>query len=44
MNNWSFGTRIICAKGADASPHTSYLFEFLKNIPGRQRSRANFQV
>ena len=29
---------------SDASPHTSYLFEFLKNIPGRQRPRANFQV
>jgi len=28
----------------DASPCTSYLFEFLKNIPRRQRSRANFQV
>ena len=28
----------------DASPHTSYLFEFLKNDPRRQRPRANFQV
>jgi hypothetical protein len=24
---------------SDASPHTSYLFKFLKNAPGRQRSR-----
>ena len=28
----------------DASPHTSYLFEFLNNYPRRQRSGPNFQV
>ena len=28
----------------DASPCTSYLFKFLKNVPWRQRPRANFQV
>jgi hypothetical protein len=40
MNNWSFllETLINCTKGADASPHTSYLFEFLKSYPRRQRS------
>ena len=46
MNNWSFGTRIIKLhqRRIDASPCTSYLFKFLKNSPGRQRPRANFQV
>ena len=29
---------------SDASPHTSYLFEFLKSDPRRQRSGPNFQV
>jgi hypothetical protein len=44
--HWSFGTRIIelHQRRIDASPCTSYLFEFLKNVPGRQRPRANFQV
>jgi hypothetical protein len=44
--HWSFGTRIIelHQRRIDASPCTSYLFKFLKNNPGRQRPRANFQV
>jgi hypothetical protein len=40
LNNWSFGTRINThQRRHDASPHTNYLFEFLKSVPGRQRSR-----
>ncbi len=45
MNNWSFGTRIYRTKGAnDASPHTSYLFEFLKNNPGDKGPGKDSQV
>jgi hypothetical protein len=39
MNDWSFwNSSSIALKAKDASPHTSYLFEFLKSYPRRQRS------
>jgi hypothetical protein len=39
MNDWSFGTRNhqLHQRHNDASPHTNYLFEFLKNDPRLQR-------
>jgi hypothetical protein len=39
MNDWSFwNSSSIALKAVDASPHTSYLFKFLKSYPRRQRS------
>jgi hypothetical protein len=39
MNSWSFleTHHQLHQRRSDASPHTSYLFEFLKNNPRRQR-------
>ena len=37
MNSWSFwNSSSIALKADDASPHTSYLFKFLKNNLGRR--------
>ena len=41
MHNWTFGHSVQCIqRRIDASPHTNYLFEFLKSEPRTAKVRA----